>query len=828
MSLRTSVKSSALTAGDNRDIRVPAILPPGISAQVAALDWTLTDPAGDLQTQITAASGGSTLTLGPYIYRALPASASGFGTLQTITCGKSLTITGTAGTSIRGSVWLDDNHWVQPWTTVQSEFWKSTVSTIRSSTGVSNFVADTASGSSRAIFAIDQVFYDHRPLRRMWGTDMPGSGEYSVDSFGYIILADCPKGHLVEVTSINNNLFSDNGQTSVTISLNNLDFRHCGSKVGGGVTQAMVYLGSFMNAGTADNGALKTVNNCTFMHAHGFGLGLYGSPGSSVTNSEFAYNGQGANWDQGAWTKVMVAISTQSVFSNNLLHHNGGVGYNNGNSAGGVKFSNTNNIYAHHNDVYANAGPGIWFDIMNTEATVQYNRFHHNTTVGAFMFEISGRKVIVSGANYIPQYRGGQSEVQFNIFWENGWHDNAVGNSSQEGAIFISTSENIDVSYNLLAWDYCPINTIWEHNRGVSGQGVPTGGVQLAGTVTKTATSAAVVGIGTAFVANAPAGTVITIPGTATEYFLVSSVTDDTHLTLNANAANTLGGQTAVVAPNANDITIHDNWIITEGNFLNATTWTHGTFMRFCAGAQGSFPFANTNVGAWANAYGGRCYGNTTTMDGNANETTWWATNSVAQNALATLNATHGGRGIAGASTASTWIDTANNFPSTAAIQNVINGTSALLAGQPTFQAFVVTAFAAGLLAYLPENGHGQMAGAQTAVSNVEQANYTPVRTAAYSIQDWERFVIADVTGGSFALTLPRSTRYNRMGRDELVIKRVDNSGNTLTVNTAQASDLLDANQVTTTVPAKGAAGSYTGILRLQSDGNNWWVTCKQ
>lgn len=72
-----------------------------------------------------------------------------------------------------------------------------------------------------------------------------------------------------------------------------------------------------------------------------------------------------------------------------------------------------------------------------------------------------------------------------------------------------------------------------------------TSAANLTGTVTKTATSAALVGVGTLFLTELSIGQVISVPGTATEKRVVIAITDNTHLTVNAVFANNAAGQTA-------------------------------------------------------------------------------------------------------------------------------------------------------------------------------------------------------------------------------------------------------------------------------------------
>lgn len=71
-----------------------------------------------------------------------------------------------------------------------------------------------------------------------------------------------------------------------------------------------------------------------------------------------------------------------------------------------------------------------------------------------------------------------------------------------------------------------------------------TSNANLTGTVAKTNGSAAIVGTGTAFTTELTVNQVISIPGGATEIGVVKTITDNTHLDLWRNLANTSSGQT--------------------------------------------------------------------------------------------------------------------------------------------------------------------------------------------------------------------------------------------------------------------------------------------
>lgn len=67
----------------------------------------------------------------------------------------------------------------------------------------------------------------------------------------------------------------------------------------------------------------------------------------------------------------------------------------------------------------------------------------------------------------------------------------------------------------------------------------------LTGTVTKTSGNVTIVGSSTLFTTELTVNQVISIPGTATEFFVVKVITDNTHIDVWAAPANTASGQTA-------------------------------------------------------------------------------------------------------------------------------------------------------------------------------------------------------------------------------------------------------------------------------------------
>lgn len=91
----------------------------------------------------------------------------------------------------------------------------------------------------------------------------------------------------------------------------------------------------------------------------------------------------------------------------------------------------------------------------------------------------------------------------------------------------------------------------------------------------------------------------------------------------------------------------------------------------------------------------------------------------------------------------------------------------------------------------------------------------TPViKTAAYTFDNSTFFVAANVTSSGFTITLPLAA--DNPGR-QVSVKKIDASGNTLTVGRS-GSDLIDgATTVTTTT-------QYDSWVFISDGISNWWI----
>jgi parallel beta-helix repeat protein len=131
---------------------------------------------------------------------------------------------------------------------------------------------------------------------------------------------------------------------------------------------------------------------------------------------------------------------SNTKFINNWIHHNNtNLAYDPQVEAGGGKIMASSGITFAWNKVWANGGPGIWFDNGVKNVVVKQNRVWNNHESG-IMFEIS------NGA-----------EIYGNKVWGNGFGHAAWGFGA---GILISSSDNAKMRYNTVAWNARGISVI--------------------------------------------------------------------------------------------------------------------------------------------------------------------------------------------------------------------------------------------------------------------------------------------------------------------------------------------------------------------------------
>ncbi len=249
----------------------------------------------------------------------------------------------------------------------------------------------------------EQVFLDGQPLIQV--PSNPASGQFAVDGGRHVIIADNPLGHLVEVT-IRTRWIT--GQAD-NVTIQGFTMRHAASGA----------LDGGLSVGANSNG--WTIQDNVLLHAHGSVLwGGYGS-GHRILRNEIGYGGAFGIIDTGHGALVQ----------GNDIHNNNTEAFNCGWGCGGLKTTQTG-VTIDNNEVHDNDGPGLWFDIHADNATITNNRIHHNRDMG-ILFEISSGGLIAD-----------------NVAWKNGEPSSGWG---WGGGIVLSTSANVEVTRNVVAWN---------------------------------------------------------------------------------------------------------------------------------------------------------------------------------------------------------------------------------------------------------------------------------------------------------------------------------------------------------------------------------------
>jgi nitrous oxidase accessory protein NosD len=173
------------------------------------------------------------------------------------------------------------------------------------------------------------------------------------------------------------------------------------------------------------NSVRFTLRNSYIHHTGGACVSIVGGAGHAIIDSELAYCAQEGFHLPGI---------TDSLIARNAIHHNNPNNeYSAGWEAGAGKLSaQAARVTFEANDVHANNGFGLWADGDTREIVFRANRIHHNTRSGIH-FEISDGALI-----------------EGNAVWNNGWGFTTWGWGA---GILVSTSRNVEVRNNVVAWN---------------------------------------------------------------------------------------------------------------------------------------------------------------------------------------------------------------------------------------------------------------------------------------------------------------------------------------------------------------------------------------
>jgi hypothetical protein len=173
--------------------------------------------------------------------------------------------------------------------------------------------------------------------------------------------------------------------------------------------------GALMSNGVSN----VTVRNASMAHAHGVNVQfLYGSGHQLLDNNIHDAGQLGVSGYQ----------VSHLLVQRNRIHDNNTSGFDANWEAGGLKVSSGTNVRVDDNNVYGNAGQGLWCDIGCRSVAFTQNRVHDNAFMG-IVFEISNGASIVG-----------------NTLWNNG---SAVADGLGSD-IFVSSSSDAEVTGNTM------------------------------------------------------------------------------------------------------------------------------------------------------------------------------------------------------------------------------------------------------------------------------------------------------------------------------------------------------------------------------------------
>jgi parallel beta-helix repeat protein len=257
-------------------------------------------------------------------------------------------------------------------------------------------------------------------LQQLASGSQPGAGQFSLDSGRHVLLGSDPTGHVAEVT-VRDHWVRVNA-SDVTIT--GFRMRHSANDAQDGG----ILVGGYGQP-ARDR---ATIRNNVLSNAHGAVVMFYGGSGHAILGNDLFAGGQEGLAFGGPG-------GSGSLVQGNRIHDNNTEAFESGWEAGGMKAALQSGLTLDANEVWGNAGPGLWLDVQCTNAVFSNNRVHHNATAGLF-FEVSyGAKIFG------------------NKVWENGW---GWPNWGWGAGILVSSSGGAEIYGNTVAWNADGISVI--------------------------------------------------------------------------------------------------------------------------------------------------------------------------------------------------------------------------------------------------------------------------------------------------------------------------------------------------------------------------------
>jgi hypothetical protein len=258
----------------------------------------------------------------------------------------------------------------------------------------------------------DTVFLDDRLLRRVRHKEEVAEGRFYLDhASGRLYLADNPQGRMVEAT---NARFAFTG-TARDVLVRNLVVEKYASPAQFGAVNGRGARG-------------WTVEQVEARWNSGAGIAI--DSGGRVLDCNAHHNGQLGVRVFG----VGVLLKGNEIWNNNTM------GFDEAWEAGGVKFTETENVEIVGNHVHDNLGTGLWCDINCRGILYEHNTLEHNAGPGIF-HEISFNAVIRNNTlrhNGASGYRWfWNSDIQIAASEQLDIHENDITVSAGGGAIML-------------------------------------------------------------------------------------------------------------------------------------------------------------------------------------------------------------------------------------------------------------------------------------------------------------------------------------------------------------------------------------------------------
>ena len=159
------------------------------------------------------------------------------------------------------------------------------------------------------------------------------------------------------------------------------------------------------------------IRNVESRYNHGCGIRI--SNGGTLENSVVRHNGQIGVCGSGESAEGSMPMTMR----NTNIHNNLTLDFSWGWEGGAMKFSYTDGLTVENNWVHDNAGPGVWYDINNYNATIRSNLVENNHQQAIF-YEISY----------------GPAAITCNQISNNGWHETTEYTNNGAG-VYISSSD---------------------------------------------------------------------------------------------------------------------------------------------------------------------------------------------------------------------------------------------------------------------------------------------------------------------------------------------------------------------------------------------------